>query len=133
MLTVSCVLFTFISQDDGRREEISKQFIAKVSPITEEELPAYKLLCCRVTGLHCVLITDRDGVPLVRVIKDHAELGVKPSFLATFATATDQASKLGLGRNRNIINVYSNYQVSRTPRIEPLLTNSGNILSRSYK
>lgn len=65
----------------------------------------------RVTGLHCVLITDRDGVPLVRVIDHFPELGVKPSFLATFATATDQAGKLGLGKNRNIISVYSNYQV----------------------
>lgn len=58
-----------------------------------------------------MLITDRDGVPLVRVLKEVPELGVKPSFLATFATATDQAGKLGLGKNRNIISVYSNYQV----------------------
>lgn len=60
-----------------------------------------------------MLITDRDGVPLVRVLKDlkELELGMKPSFLATFATATDQAGKLGLGKNQNIISMYSNYQV----------------------
>lgn len=71
----------------------------------------YSGLCFRITGLHCVLITDRDGVPLVRVIKEKEDLSVKPSFLATFATATDQAGKLGLGKNRNIVSVYSNYQV----------------------
>lgn len=58
-----------------------------------------------------MLITDRDGVPLVRVKENVPDVGLKPIFLATFATATDQAGKLGLGKNHNIISVYSNYQV----------------------
>lgn len=58
-----------------------------------------------------MLITDRDGVPLVRVKENVPDVGLKPIFLATFATATDQAGKLGLGKNQNIISVYSNYQV----------------------
>lgn len=72
---------------------------------------ASSFFSCRVSGLHCVLITDRDGVPLVRVKENVPDVGLKPIFLATFATATDQAGKLGLGKNQNIISVYSNYQV----------------------
>lgn len=63
-------------------------------------------------GLQCVLVTDRDGVPLIKVCTDTApELAMKPAFLSTFAMATDQSSKLGLGRNQHIICMYSNYQV----------------------
>lgn len=58
------------------------------------------------------MVTDRDGIPLIRVANDHApELAMKPSFLSTFTMATDQSSKLGLGKNQTIICMYSNYQV----------------------
>lgn len=67
---------------------------------------------CRVNGLLCILITDRDGVPLLRVASERApELSMRPGFLSTFGMATDQASKLGLGRNKTVICMYSNYQV----------------------
>ena len=70
--------------------------------------------CFRVAGLQSVLVTDRDGIPLIRVANDNApELAMKPAVLSTFTTATDQASKLGLGKNQNIICVYSNYQVKK--------------------
>lgn len=66
----------------------------------------------RVVGLQCVLVTDRDGIPLIRVATESApELAMKPAFLSTFTMATDQSSKLGLGRNQTIICMYSNYQV----------------------
>ena len=39
------------------------------------------------------------------------EMAMRPKFLATFGTATEQASKLGLSNNRNIISVYGSYQV----------------------
>lgn len=67
----------------------------------------------RVNGLHCILITDRDGVPLVRAVTERApQLALRPNFISTFGMATDQASKLGLGRNKTIISMYSSYQVS---------------------
>ena len=40
------------------------------------------------------------------------ELAMRPNFLTTFAMATDQSSKLGQGRNKTIICMYSSYQVS---------------------
>lgn len=39
------------------------------------------------------------------------DFALMPSFIPTFTTACDQASKLGLGRNKTIISMYSNYQV----------------------
>lgn len=39
------------------------------------------------------------------------ESALRPSFLSTFGMATDQGSKLGLGKNNAIICSYTNYQV----------------------
>lgn len=67
----------------------------------------------RILGVYCVVVTDRDGVPLIRVGNEKTpELALKPSFLCTFAMATDQSSKLGLGKNKSIVSMYSNYQVN---------------------
>ncbi|XP_011057274.1 PREDICTED: ragulator complex protein LAMTOR3-A isoform X2 [Acromyrmex echinatior] len=66
-----------------------------------------------VEGLHSILITDRDGVPVISVANEKApELATRASFLSTFGMATDQGSKLGLGKNKTIICMYSNYQKS---------------------
>lgn len=66
----------------------------------------------------CIIVTDRDGTPVISVKADDAapEIGLatKPTFLATFAMATDQASKLSLGKNQSIVCMYSNYQVKHT-------------------
>ena len=63
-------------------------------------------------GLHSILITDRDGVPVISVANDKVpELATRAGFLATFGMATDQGSKLGLGKNKTIICMYSSYQV----------------------
>lgn len=63
-------------------------------------------------GLHSILITDRDGVPVVSVADETTpELAMRASFLSTFGMATDQGSKLGLGKNKTIICMYSSYQV----------------------
>lgn len=70
----------------------------------------------RVNGIMCIIVTDRDGTPVINVKTDDAPLEIalatKPHFLATYTMATDQASKLGLGKNQSIICMYSNYQVS---------------------
>lgn len=71
----------------------------------------YQLLQ-RIPGLYAVVITDRDGVPLLKVAVDGApELALRSSYLSTFGMATDQASKMGLSQNKSIICMYSSYQV----------------------
>lgn len=63
----------------------------------------------------CVIVTDRDGTPIISSKSEDSpsEIGLatKPTFLATYTMATDQASKLGLGKNQSIVCMYSNYQV----------------------
>lgn len=55
-----------------------------------------------------IIISDRDGVPLLRLSKESKfpELGTKQSYLATFAVANEQASKMLLGKNKSIICMY---------------------------
>ncbi|XP_032988736.1 ragulator complex protein LAMTOR3-like [Rhinolophus ferrumequinum] len=61
-----------------------------------------------VKGLHVIVVSDRDGVPIIKVANDNAaEHALRPGFLPTFALATDQGSKLGLSKNKSII-CYSN-------------------------
>lgn len=63
----------------------------------------------------CIIVTDRDGTPLLSVKAESCHdigLATKPSFISTYTMATDQASKLGLGKNQSAVCMYSNYQVS---------------------
>lgn len=66
----------------------------------------------KVSGLYCILVTDRDGVPLVKVANDSAPEALKPSQLSIFTQCSEQAGKLHLGKNKSIICMYSNYQVN---------------------
>jgi hypothetical protein len=51
----------------------------------------------------------------VSVATDKApELAMRPGFLSTFGMARDQGGKLGLGKNKAIICMYSTYQVHYT-------------------
>jgi len=61
-----------------------------------------------------VIVSDRDGVPLLKLSKDgkFPELGTKQQFLATFSIATEQSSKMLLGRNKSIILMYKSTTVS---------------------
>ncbi|XP_076235091.1 late endosomal/lysosomal adaptor, MAPK and MTOR activator 3 [Calliopsis andreniformis] len=94
-----------------------------------------------VEGLHSILITDRDGVPVVLVVEDEApDMAMKASFLSTFAMATDQGSKLGLGKNKTIICMYSSYQVVQINKLPLIISfiashncNTGHILSLENK
>lgn len=62
----------------------------------------------RINGLKAIIISDRDGVPLLKLSKDNKfpELGTKQSFLATFAVSNEQSSKMLLGKNKSIICMY---------------------------
>ncbi|XP_038638320.1 ragulator complex protein LAMTOR3-like [Scyliorhinus canicula] len=74
-----------------------------------------------VEGLHAIVISDRDGVP---VIKEHA---LRPGFFSTFALATDQGSKLGLSTNKSIICYYNTYQVEQFNRLPLVVSFRANI------
>ncbi|XP_029453076.1 ragulator complex protein LAMTOR3 isoform X2 [Rhinatrema bivittatum] len=77
-----------------------------------------------VEGLHAIVVSDRDGVPVIKVANDNApEHALRPGFLSTFALATDQGSKLGLSKNKSIICYYSTYQVRGCKPREHLLHN----------
>uniref|UniRef100_A0A3P9KMH1 Ragulator complex protein LAMTOR3 n=1 Tax=Oryzias latipes TaxID=8090 RepID=A0A3P9KMH1_ORYLA len=66
-----------------------------------------------VDGLHAIVVTDRDGVPVIKVANDSVPVhALRPGFLSTFALATDQGSKLGLSKNKSIICYYNTYQVT---------------------
>ncbi|KAJ8045963.1 Ragulator complex protein LAMTOR3-A [Holothuria leucospilota] len=65
-----------------------------------------------IEGLEAVIIADRDGVPILKVSTELVpDASTRPAFLATFATAADQASKLGLSKNKTIICSFHSYQV----------------------
>lgn len=81
-----------------------------------------------VDGLHSIIVTDRDGVPLLKVADEHApELAMRSRFLSTYGMTSEQASKLGLGLNKSIVTVYGNYQVvclTKPPLLVTLVANS---------
>ena len=78
-----------------------------------EDLQRYlKTLLQSEEGLQGIIVSDRDGVHLVEAKDDSISSGVlKPPFLGTFSIASEQASKLGLGRNKSIISYYTSHQV----------------------
>ncbi|XP_076458196.1 ragulator complex protein LAMTOR3-A-like [Babylonia areolata] len=78
-----------------------------------EEVKAYlRKLLNYVNGLHAIVISDRDGVPMLKVADEHApELALRPAYLSAFSHMTDQASKIGMGSNQSIIAFYDNIQV----------------------
>uniref|UniRef100_A0A3B4FUX5 Late endosomal/lysosomal adaptor, MAPK and MTOR activator 3 n=1 Tax=Pundamilia nyererei TaxID=303518 RepID=A0A3B4FUX5_9CICH len=71
-----------------------------------------------IEGLHAIVVTDRDGVPVIKVANDNAPVhALRPGFLSTFALATDQGSKLGLSKNKSIICYYNAYQIVQFNRL----------------
>nr|XP_057934671.1 ragulator complex protein LAMTOR3 isoform X2 [Doryrhamphus excisus] len=71
-----------------------------------------------VEGIHAIVVTDRDGVPVIKVANDNAPVhALRPGFLSTFALATDQGSKLGLSKNKSIICYYNSYQIVQFNRL----------------
>lgn len=61
----------------------------------------------RVVGLQAVLISDRDGVQLVKQTKDdYKEESTDNHLATTFAVASEQASKLRMGKNLTITSFF---------------------------
>ncbi|KAK2165689.1 hypothetical protein LSH36_46g01016 [Paralvinella palmiformis] len=81
-----------------------------------------------VDGLHAIIITDRDGVPVLKVADEHLpHAAMQPRLLATAAMAVEQANKLGVSNNKNIITVYKNHQlisINRQPLIVNMIANA---------
>ncbi|XP_071513913.1 ragulator complex protein LAMTOR3-A [Panulirus ornatus] len=76
-----------------------------------------------------IVITDRDGVPILKVAAEEApELAMRPTYISTFSMATDQAGKLGMGKNHKMVCVYGNYQVvhfNKLPMVATVIATSG--------
>eukprot|EP01112_Ceratiomyxa_fruticulosa_P021686 TRINITY_DN7717_c0_g1_i2.p1 TRINITY_DN7717_c0_g1~~TRINITY_DN7717_c0_g1_i2.p1 ORF type:complete len:134 (-),score=27.04 TRINITY_DN7717_c0_g1_i2:79-480(-) len=67
-------------------------------------------LLYRVSGLQGVLITDRDGVVLAKAVHPSHSIddsAIENSLAATFAVASDQASKLHHGKNKSITSFFN--------------------------
>jgi len=79
----------------------------------------FRKLISRVPGLQLVLLTDRDGVELLKVSNgDYKENVLCSTMAATFASASEQASKLKLGINQTITSFVENevvVQISYLP------------------
>ncbi|KAF9181759.1 Ragulator complex protein lamtor3 [Haplosporangium sp. Z 767] len=80
--------------------------------MAEELVVHFEKLLTRVDGLLSAIVTDRDGVVLLRANAPNCSLPFTESALGcTFALASDQASKLGLKKNKSILSIYGTYQL----------------------
>ena len=52
---------------------------------------------------------------------------MRPSFLSTFGMATDQGGKLGLGKDKSIICMYSTYHVVQINKLPLISTFIGSV------
>ena len=72
----------------------------------------FQQLLATVDGGLAILVHDRRGVPIVKVLSGKCpDSATRGSFLSTFAIAADQASKLGLSKNKRMICMYPSFQV----------------------
>eukprot|EP00029_Vermamoeba_vermiformis_P008998 TRINITY_DN4356_c0_g1_i1.p1 TRINITY_DN4356_c0_g1~~TRINITY_DN4356_c0_g1_i1.p1 ORF type:complete len:135 (-),score=30.74 TRINITY_DN4356_c0_g1_i1:15-419(-) len=91
----------------------------------------------RVQGLQAILVSDRDGVSLLTAQSGAGEeLNAENTLCTVFATAADQASKCGLGKNKTLTTFFDNrlfVHINHTPLIITLLAepdaNCGVLLS----
>jgi len=66
-------------------------------------------LVAQTAGLRAALVTDREGVSVVRAAEASWEnLGMEGSFAATFALAAEQTHRLRLGANSSITCFFDN-------------------------
>ncbi|KAJ3415524.1 Ragulator complex protein lamtor3 [Chytridiales sp. JEL 0842] len=91
--------------------------------------------------LKAILVTDRDGVILIKAESPNLPPRVtKAALSATFSMASDQASKIGLGKTNMVMSVFDEYQIvqfSYAPLILSLIApssaNSGLLLDIGTK
>ena len=76
------------------------------------------------SGLVGLILSDREGVPLLRATKAECPDSVtRPAFLAAFAGSSQEVGgKLGLGRNTSLVAVYGQYQVIHHQHQQVIIT-----------
>ena len=76
------------------------------------------------SGLVGLILSDREGVPLLRATKAECPDSVtRPAFLAAFAGSSQEVGgKLGLGRNTSLVAVYGQHQVIHHQHQHVILT-----------
>jgi mitogen-activated protein kinase kinase 1 interacting protein 1 len=103
-----------------------------------EELKKYfNQLMKMIEGVHAIIITDREGVPLLQVRDESLpEYATRASVLATSSATIEQGSKIGLGQTKTVTAMFSTHQLvcfNRTPLIVTVWAdrsaNTGHILS----
>ncbi|KAI9300306.1 mitogen-activated protein kinase [Cunninghamella echinulata] len=75
---------------------------------------AFESVCKRyfIEGLKAAILTDREGVVILKCISNEAPAKIADPFISTnFSIANNQASKLGLKQNNMIVSMYDLYQI----------------------
>ncbi|CAG8733301.1 17306_t:CDS:2 [Cetraspora pellucida] len=82
----------------------------------------------RIDGLKAITITDQDGVILIQSVLDDVSPGMlEPAISTTFAAISEQASKLGLKKNKSIVSLHELYQIvqfNHSPLITTLIADA---------
>jgi len=87
-----------------------------------DDLPTFLMkVIQRVPGLHAAVISDREGVAVVKA-SSGPEREEDLALSTAFATATEYASKLKLGRNRTITSFHKDRIVVQVNYAPMLLT-----------
>ncbi|KAI9592064.1 mitogen-activated protein kinase [Syncephalis fuscata] len=95
-----------------------------------DELESYlhQLLACHPRDLLVCLVTDREGVILGQAMTDQTRENLhEPPMSSTFTVASEQASKLGLGRHRTVAcmtGLHQLVQASRPPLVISLIADA---------
>ncbi|KAI9342002.1 Ragulator complex protein LAMTOR3 [Obelidium mucronatum] len=72
----------------------------------------FQTLVKTTSDLKAILITDRDGVILLKVEEPNLPAKVtKAALSATFSLSCDQASKLGMGKALMVMSSFDEYQI----------------------
>ncbi|KNC87352.1 hypothetical protein SARC_00542 [Sphaeroforma arctica JP610] len=71
----------------------------------------FEKLLIRTPGLLAVVLTDRDGVILEQVRTGLPDTALTPGMLSALSITSEQAGKLGCGRNKRAAALYSDFQV----------------------
>eukprot|EP00118_Oscarella_pearsei_P024749 m.306716 g.306716 ORF g.306716 m.306716 type:complete len:126 (+) comp41527_c0_seq1:25-402(+) len=91
--------------------------------MAEDVQEYFKNLLPTVDGLEGILVTDRDGVPIVKsTMTSIPAQATKPAFLATFTMVSEQAGKLGLSHNRAIVTMYAGHQIVQFNHLPLIIT-----------
>jgi len=65
-----------------------------------------------VNGLSAIIVSDRDGVPIIKVTsKEAPEFALRSSYLSNSPLASDLCSKLGFGNCDFLVCGYENHTI----------------------